>query len=76
MVKTTLYLPEALKASLERLAREEGRSEAELFREAVSELVAARRRARPRLPLFPRGLGDANLAERVDELLAEGFGRD
>jgi predicted DNA-binding protein len=35
MVKTTLYLPEDLKSSVERLAREEGRSEAELFREAV-----------------------------------------
>lgn len=76
MVKTTLYLPESLKASVERLAREEGRSEAELVREALAELVASRRQARPRLPLFSHGLGDPTIAERADELLAQGFGGD
>lgn len=76
MVKTTLYLPESLKASLERIAGEEGRSEAELVREALSELVASRRAPRPRLPLIASGLGDPSLSERVDELLAEGFGHD
>lgn len=76
MVKTTLYLPESLKESIERLAREEGRSEAELFREAVAELVASRRPPRPQLPLFRHGLGKTDFAERVDEILAEGFGRD
>lgn len=76
MVKTTLYLPDELKSSVERLAREEGRSEAELFREAVAELIESRRHRRPRLPLFERGLGDPELAERVDELLADGFGRE
>lgn len=76
MVKTTLYLPEAMKESIERLAREEGRSEAELFREAVAQLVASRRPPRPRLPLVRGPLGTTNFAERVDEILAEGFGRD
>lgn len=76
MVKTTLYLPEDLKSSIERIAREEGRPEAELFREAVAELIESRRQRRPRLPLFDRGLGDPHLAERVDELLADGFGRE
>lgn len=76
MVKTTLYLPDSLKASVERLAHEEGRSEAELVREALAELVASRRLARPRLPLFALGLGDPTIAERADEILAEGFGDD
>ena len=34
-----------------------------------------RERPRPRLPLF-KSIGDKRLAERVDEILAEGFGRD
>lgn len=76
MVKTTLYLPESMKESIERLAREEGRSEAELFREAVAELIESRRPSRPRLPLFDHGLGDSTIAERVDDILAEGFGRE
>jgi hypothetical protein len=76
MVKTTLYLPEDLKSSVERLAREEGRSEAELFREAVGTLIESRRSRRPRLPLFARGFGDAGFAEQAVELLADGFGRD
>ncbi|MDP8969061.1 MAG: ribbon-helix-helix protein, CopG family [Actinomycetota bacterium] len=71
MRKTTVYLPDELKAALERAAAEERRSEAELIREAIS--VALRRRTGPR----PRpGLvdsGDTTLAERVEELL-EGFG--
>jgi hypothetical protein len=73
MVKTTIYLPEALKARLERIAREQGRSEAELVRAALEEFTA-RERPRPKLPLFASG--DPTLAERVDEILAEGFGRD
>lgn len=75
MRKTTLYLPEDLKSSLERLAVETGRSEAEIIRESLRRTVEARRRPRPRVPLVPRGGGDPGLAERVEELL-EGFGED
>lgn len=71
MVKTTVYLPEALKARVERLARDESVSEAEVIRAAIDEYTS-RRRPRPR-PLFASGRGD--LAERFDELL-EGFGSD
>jgi len=73
MVKTTVYLPEDLKASLERLAAEQGRSEAELIREAIRALVGSGAPARPRIPLVATGLGDPNAAERIDEFL-DGFG--
>ena len=72
MKKTTVYLPDELKAALERAAAARGRSEAELDREAVRELTQRLKPPRPRLPLFSSG--DATLAERVDEELGEGFG--
>ena len=71
MKKTTVYLPDDLKAALERAAAEKGRSEAELIRTAVEESVRGLERPRPRLPLFSSG--DPTLAERVDEEL-RGFG--
>jgi predicted transcriptional regulator len=74
MVKTTVYLPEDLKASLERLAAEQGRSEAELIREAIQVMVGKGTLVSPKVPLVAAGLGDPAAAERVDELL-EGFGR-
>ncbi len=73
MVKTTVYLPDSLKASLTRVAAERAISEAELIREALSEKVSAATATRPRVALFAEGLGDELAAERVDELLA-GFG--
>lgn len=73
MTKTTVYLPEELKAGLARMAREERRSEAEIIRAAISAMVSSRQRPKPRVPLVTRGLGDPAAAERVDELLA-GFG--
>jgi hypothetical protein len=72
MKKTTVYLPEDLKAALERAAAAQGRSEAELVREAVRELTQRLEPPRPRLPLFSSG--DPTLAERVDEALRKGFG--
>ena len=75
MVKTTVYLPEDLKHRLEQIARAQQRSEAEIIRTALAEFTAAQHRPRPTLPLF-RGRAVTNIAERVDEILAEGFGRD
>jgi hypothetical protein len=72
MRKTTVYLPERLKADLALAAVESGRSEADLIREGI-ELVTARvGGTEPLLPLFASGTPD--LAERVDEHLA-GFGK-
>ena len=71
MVKTTIYLPEELKQALERTAAIEGRSEAEVVREALTLRTSRTERPRPRGALFHSG--DGTLSERVDELLA-GFG--
>ncbi len=64
--KTTVYLPEDLKLSVEREARRRNCSEAQIIRDAVSAAVA---RPRP-----AAGLLDAEpLADRVEEHLI-GFG--
>ena len=73
MVKTTVYLPEEIKAALTRVASERAMSEAELIREALSDKLSAATATRPRVALFGEGLGDETVAERVDELLT-GFG--
>jgi len=70
MRRTTIYLPDSLKSDLERAAREDGRTEADLIREGVERLLHSRA-PEPRLPLFASGQPD--LAERSEELLA-GFG--
>jgi len=73
MVRTTVYLPEDLKAELERTATATGRSEAELIRDGVRAVLDANKPGSPRVPLFRSGIPD--LAERADELLA-GFGSE
>lgn len=75
MRRTTVYLPDALKVRIERAARERAVSEAEVIRAAIDEYTRTSMRPRPTLPLF-ESIGDPLLAERVDEILAEGFGRD
>lgn len=72
MYKTTVYLPEALKAGLERAAAETGRSEADLIREGIRLIIARREPPTPLSGIFASG--DPCLSERVDELL-QGFGR-
>ncbi len=74
MVKTTVYLPEELKARLKRTAASSGQSEAEVIRAALDQFTVGRARPRPRV-LF-ESFGDPGLSERVDEELAAGFGRD
>lgn len=72
MKRTTIYLPDDLKAALERTAAAQGKSEAEVVRSAVSTATAGQTYPQPRLPLFDSG--NPTLAERTDEELAEGFG--
>ena len=74
MKKTTVYLPDELSESLKRAAKASGQSRAELIRRGVERIVEIELTPRPRGPLFSSG--DPTLAERVDELLAEGFGED
>jgi predicted transcriptional regulator len=65
--KTTIYLPEELKAAVEREAKRRGTSEAEVIRDAIARAVS---RPRPRAGIIT---GGEPIAHRVDELLA-GFG--
>ena len=51
MLKTTVYLPNALKEQIEGLAERSGRSEADVIRTALEEYTN-RQRPRPRAPLF------------------------
>lgn len=74
MKRTTIYLPDEMKSAIERAAAEDGRTEAEVIRDAVAAALAARERPQPQIPLTDQGLGDPTIAERVDELLVEGFG--
>jgi hypothetical protein len=74
MRKTTVYLPDELKKRLEEVARNTGRPEAAVIRDAISSATRVATAPRPRVPLTERGLGDPTIAENVDELL-ERFGR-
>jgi predicted transcriptional regulator len=67
MHKTTLYLPDDLKAALGREARQRGVSEARLIRDAIAQAVT---RPMPRAGIIATGVP---LAEQVDEYL-KGFG--
>jgi Ribbon-helix-helix domain len=71
MVKTTVYLTQAQKQALQRLARETGRSQANLIREGVDLVTGLHRTSDLVLPLFSSGRSD--LAEKVDSAL-RGFG--
>jgi hypothetical protein len=74
MKRTTIYLPDDLKKKVEKLAKKEKRSEAEFMRNAIAVEVSRRLAPRPRVPIPGLSFGDSTVAERVDEILAEGFG--
>ena len=71
MKKTTVYLPNILKARLERAAEEDQTSEAEVIREAIDRFTSDRERPRPKAPLFANGA--VAPVENFDEAL-RGFG--
>ncbi|HEX9405952.1 MAG TPA: CopG family transcriptional regulator [Thermoanaerobaculia bacterium] len=75
MTKTTIYLPKELKRQIKQVAKREKKSEAEIIREALADVMRWRSAPKPRIPLFEGGFGDPTIAERVDELLKKGFGR-
>jgi hypothetical protein len=71
MHRTTLYLPDDLKAAVQRLAPETGRTEAAIIREGI-ELATSQHT--PPLPTIPIVVSDdPSPAERADEHLT-GFG--
>jgi hypothetical protein len=75
MVKTTVYLSEQTKQRLARAAVRRHRSEAELIRDAIEQLLQGEPPVRrPAVGIFDSG--DPSFAERADEILAEGFGRE
>jgi hypothetical protein len=67
--KTTIYLPDELKAAVKQAARRRGVSEAEVIRESIRASVGGTKRA-PRGGLYS---GSEPIARRVDEFL-DGFG--
>jgi predicted DNA-binding protein len=77
MRKTSVYLNDEQAARLARLARQEGRSQAEILREAVAtyEPPAARDRHFEVAAGFPRTDGDRRPISQIpDEELLQGFG--
>jgi Ribbon-helix-helix protein, copG family len=76
MVKTSVYLPEELKEQLSEAARVSGESEATIIRSALEQWLAATLHPRPSPHWGTVDFGDPDLADKVDEALAEGFGRD
>jgi hypothetical protein len=67
--RTTVYLPDDLKAALQRTAAGQGLTEAELIREGVRLVTERYATPEPRLPLFTSG--NPALSESVDEALSE-----
>lgn len=71
MVKTSVYLDEDQKADLEKVVSLTGRSQADLIRDGIEQVVAQHLRKRPAMTAHATG---ATVLDRVDELM-EGFGR-
>lgn len=71
MEKTTVYLPDELKAALARTAKAGATSEANVIRQAIAAYTRDAVGPRPRLPLFRSA--EPGLADDVDAAL-EGFG--
>ncbi|GAA4510460.1 MULTISPECIES: ribbon-helix-helix domain-containing protein [Nonomuraea] len=74
----SLYLPEDMKQRVAEAARAHHMSEDAYMREAIARMLGAEvltERPRPTLPLFEIS-GEPLTAERIDEILAEGFGEN
>lgn len=75
LTKTTVYVGTADYRRLRTLAREQGRSAAELVREAVAQYVAGRASAPQATSIGKGRSGRGDVAERAEELLG-GMGRE
>jgi Ribbon-helix-helix protein, copG family len=75
MVKTSVYLPEELKERLAAASRVSGDSEATIIRSALEQWLTGLMRPRTSPHWGTIGFDDPRLADRVDEVLADGFGQ-
>ncbi|HEY1757450.1 MAG TPA: CopG family transcriptional regulator [Bryobacteraceae bacterium] len=70
MVKTTVYLDAEIVVALRQLSQQEGRSQAELIRDALAEF--ARTRKRPPIPgVGEFDSGETDVSARAEEILRE-----
>ena len=70
MVKTSVYLDEQQKLQLDRVAEITGRSQADLIRDGISQVIHDHLAKRPRMRAR---FHDASIVGRTEDLL-EGFG--
>jgi predicted transcriptional regulator len=74
MTKTTVYLNSDLALVIRQLAAQQGRSQAELIRDALAEY--ARRGKRPAIPgLGEFDSGHSDTSEKAEEILRRAAGR-
>lgn len=70
MVKTTVYLDAAIMVTLRQLSQQEGRSQAELIRDALAEF--AQRRKRPPIPgVGEFDSGESSVSRNAEKVLRE-----
>ena len=75
MVRTTIYLPEDLKAALQARAEADGRTESDIIREALAEKLRGTGRTARQMQFGLFDSGTSNTSTDVDEILAAtGFG--
>ena|GEM_PF-2863239 len=70
-MKTTVYLDDDLKADLVRASALTGRSQADLVRDGIEQVVAQHLHVRPQMKATATG---ATVLDRIDELMT-GFGQ-
>jgi hypothetical protein len=76
MVKTSVYLPDQLKEQLSEASRLSGESEATIIRSALEQWLGGMLRPRPSPHWGTVDFGDPDLADKVDDVLSAGFGRN
>ena len=74
MVKTSVYLPDELKQRLAAASRLRVRSEATIIRSALEQWLAGMLRPRRSPHWGTIEFDDPDLADKVDDVLARGFG--
>lgn len=71
MVRTTIYLPEDLKAALEARAAADGRTESDIIREALAEKLHSRGKTARHMRFGLFDSGTSTTSTDVDDILAD-----